>query len=265
MKLQVLIALLVAGCSGGGIVEAGYSTGGTGSKSPPPVTTPWKAPPRVIVEPVVDPVPTVQTDAGTDDVDSSVPDTTPPEDAGVPVVVDSGNGDSGSSPLPVVCNAPTAFTSDARNWFTTNRARVNEWFQLSTPEGFSADRCTYTGSVVWFRQGTDGYWESNGSYDHPLTTFVFQFNLDGTIVVDSVAPTGGYPQGHTTGSNVDYVGGCRVGLLPNNPLVYDLDYKFHNCIVEGATSHDLYLNVFAGSWVTDHPAPVQPIIPPNRG
>lgn len=173
----------------------------------------------------------------------------------------------------VTCDSPSAIPTDVRNWFVTNGPSSN-WFQLITADGFSADRCTYTGKVKWFYEGPYGYWESDREYDSPDTIITLRFEQNGDTKVNIVAPSAGYPIGYVYPSNVEYetcmpscindTCGGFGGMVCQSSYI---DYAQKVCFFPG-TGYNcwaLRVSVFRGEWQSDRPVVTQQVYPLNAG
>jgi len=174
-----------------------------------------------------------------------------------------GSGDASTPHTVVMCDSPNAVGTDVRNWFATS-ADATDWFQLVTFDGFSEDRCTYTGKIKWFYEGSYGYWESDRVYDSPTATFTIGFTTDGFVKGDYHEPTTAYPNGYVVIQELT-INNCYAGLGEGNPLTFDPTYRYYNCLTEGGGNHPFRLYVFRGTWVNDRPIMTQQVYPPNRG
>lgn len=175
---------------------------------------------------------------------------------------DAGVGGT-SSDIPdsstVTCDSPNAEPTDVRNWFSSEFG----WFQLITFDGFSADRCTYTGKIKWFYQGPDGYWESDRVYDSPESIFTIGFTTAGLVKGEYHEPTVSYPNGYVVRQELSVR--CYVGLSEGDPLRFDNTYRNYNCLTYGSGNHPRQTYVFRGEWVDTSPMLVQQVYPRNNG
>jgi len=263
MNRFIIVSMFTLACSGGGIAD--IATNPSGNSPPvhrPSSSTPWKNPLVTSLAPDAGQPAQIGQDGVIDD-DAGIP---PQYDGGQPdadvVTLDadisSNQPDTGSN-----CSSPAAVSSDSGNWFTTNIDN-GEWFQLVTVAGFSSDLCTYTGKIKWFYD-VGGFWESDRAYDQPTTTFVFEFNVDGTMKT-RIVHSPNYPNGMYTQSNVSYRGSCITGLSEGDPIVFNNDFRFHSCIERMYSGHaEHWFSVFRGRWNVDHPENVQTIITYPQG
>lgn len=177
--------------------------------------------------------------------------------------------DGGSTTEPVVCNSPNAIPTDVRNWFVTNRLS-SDWFQLITANGFSTDRCTYTGKVKWFYEGPDGYWESDREYDSPETIITLRFEQNGDTKVSIHSPIDGYPIGYLNTSNIEYetcAPACVAEGTCGDNTCSSSSYSQRVCFRPGGGYHceSFRVSAFRGEWQLDHPVVMQQVYPPNSG
>lgn len=187
-------------------------------------------------------------------------------DAGVVIVEpsDAGAADSGGS-IPRVCDSATALSNDSRNWFTTYDGV--EFFQLITPNGFSEDRCTYTGKIKWFYESTNGFWESDRIHDEPYTTFTMGFELNGDtkLVLRDISGTT-----YVTHSNMSFDGSCgppgESEGVPSITITCGKEFRFYECFRTGAPNcHDFWVNSFRAQWDENLQRPVKKQITYSAG
>lgn len=177
---------------------------------------------------------------------------------------DAGNGDAGNHVV-VLCDSPNPVPGDVRNWFTLNN-NVDEWFQLITTDGFSVDRCTYTGKVKWFYQGPDGFWESNREYDSPETIITLPFEQNGDTKVNLISrPSGIFvnPYPDFGGSNIEYQTCLLPTILSFAHVCHDAPYLRQVCFYPMMPDCRGYLrySAFRGEWQVSRPVIVQTVYP----
>jgi hypothetical protein len=188
--------------------------------------------------------------------------------------VDAGtDADAGTHTI-VMCDSPNAVGTDVRNWFVPSSppsfptSYTENWFQLITFDGFSADRCVYTGKIKWYHEDQYGYWVSDREWDSPNTIFTIEFTTDGFVKGDYHAPTTDYPNGYLTSLNVS-VTGCYSDLPEDSLVPYRAElkypYQYFVCLCSADFNHPFQYNVFRGTWVNNRPTVTQQILPFPRG
>lgn len=179
---------------------------------------------------------------------SSTPNSTEPEnpseeDAGVTVIDEP--SDSGVT----VC--------DIKEWYTTNTTvseHASDWFQFESTEGFSGDKCTYTGRIKWFYEDLSTlpgptWWENDRQFDNPETVFTINFNIDGTVKDKQSDSTSDM----IIGGDYFYES-CGISGWPASAIEAELmlssDYQFHLCLYDFPGNHPLkgFTGMFPGVW-----------------